>query len=301
MSRWKPNGRAYASPARGDLAPSVKSSVSGDASATGVAAQSEVPQIADRPGRKGIHEHRRTTSAGGDPGSGRGQRHATRGRLRRIRHHRGPREGDDVPLALSARAARPPVVPDRRRGRERLDAPGAPPARARSDRGHRRADRRGGLRALRRAALLPQRRLRRSRDLRAAREGDRRRQPSRLLPGDPAVAVRHGDQGPVRGGPDRVGPGRGGEAVRPRPRFGSRAQRRGAPVHRRVAALPDRPLPREDGPGRGALPAVREHDVRADLEPQLRVVGADHDGGGLRRARTAGTSTTRSAPCATSS
>ena len=52
---------------------------------------------------------------------------------------------------------------------------------------------------------------------------------------------------------------------------------------RRVPALPDRSLPGEDG-HRGDRPsAVRELDARADLEPQLRLVGADHDGGGLRR------------------
>ena len=51
------------------------------------------------------------------------------------------------------------------------------------------------------------------------------------------------------------------------------------------AALPDRPLPREDGAGRDPLPAVRERDLRADLEPQLRLVRADHDGRGLRRRR----------------
>ena len=48
-------------------------------------------------------------------------------------------------------------------------------------------------------------------------------------------------------------------------------------------AVPDRPLPGQDGPGRDPLPAVRQHDVRADLEPQLRLVGADHDGRELRR------------------
>ena len=80
-----------------------------------------------------------------------------------------------------------------------------------------------------------------------------------------------------------VGAGRGGEAVRARRRLGARAQRRGPPVPGRVPALPDRPLPRQDGPRRDPLPAVREHDVRADLEPQLRRVGADHDGRELRR------------------
>ena len=43
------------------------------------------------------------------------------GRLRRLRDHRRPREGDDVPLALPARAARPARLPDRRRRRRRLD------------------------------------------------------------------------------------------------------------------------------------------------------------------------------------
>ncbi len=61
---------------------------------------------------------------------------------------------------------------------------------------------------------------------------------------------------------------RRGEAVRPRPRFRPRT-RRGAPrVHRRVTALPDRPLPREDGPRGDPLPPVRERDVRAGLEPK---------------------------------
>ena len=49
----------------------------------------------------------------------------------------------------------------------------------------------------------------------------------------------------------------------------TRARRRAAPVHRRVAALPDRPLPRQDGARGDPLPALREHDARAGLEPQL--------------------------------
>src|SRR5262245_23205149 len=89
---------------------------------------------------KGIHEHRGTTSAWDGPGSGRGERHATSGRLRRIRDYRGPGEGDDVPLALSPGAAWSPVLPDRRGGRERLDPPGAAPARPGRDRGNGRAD-----------------------------------------------------------------------------------------------------------------------------------------------------------------
>ena len=73
------------------------------------------------------------------------------------------------------------------------------------------------------------------------------------------------------------------EAVRPRPRVGARAGRRHPSVHRRVAALPDRSLPREDGAGGVPVPAVRELDARADLEPQPHRERADHDGRELRR------------------
>ncbi len=85
--------------------------------------------------------------------------------------------------------------------------------------------------------------------------------------------------------PDRLGAGGGGEAVRARPRVGARAGRRDPPIHRQVAAVSDRPLPRQDGRS-GCAPLVeRERDLRADLEPAVRVLGADHDGGELRRRR----------------
>ena len=132
------------------------------------------------------------------------------------------------------------------------------------------------------APLLRPGRLRRRRHVRASGEGDRGRREPGLLPRDPAVALRHGRQGARGGGPDQGRAGRGREAVRPRPRLGSRARRRAPPIPRRVPALPDRPLPREDGPGRDPLPPVRERDVRARLEPQQRRLRADHDGGGLR-------------------
>ena len=73
------------------------------------------------------------------------------------------------------------------------------------------------------------------------------------------------------------------EAVRPRPRLRARAGGGNPSVHRRVAAVPDRPLPREDGHRRVPLPALRQHDDRADLEPQPHRVRADHDGRELRR------------------
>ena len=148
--------------------------------------------------------------------------------------------------------------------------------------GLRRDDRRRRLRPVRRAAVLPLRRLRRRRDVRARGRGRQGRPHSRLLPRDPAVPVRDGHQGAGRSGADRLGAGGGREALRARRGLGARAQRAGARVPGRVPALQDRPLPREDGPGRDPLPAVREHDVRADLEPQLHRVGADHDGGELR-------------------
>ena len=146
------------------------------------------------------------------------------------------------------------------------------------------AARRGGVRALRRRgsptspgdfgdAATYERVARRSTGARAA----------GLLPRDPAVPVRHGRQGPRRGRADEERARRRREALRPRPRLRARAGRRAARVHRRVAALPDRPLPREDGPRGDPLPAVRQHDARAGLEPELRRVRADHDGGGLRR------------------
>ena len=90
-------------------------------------------------------------------------------------------------------------------------------------------------------------------------------------------------EGARRRRPDRERARRRREAVRPRPRVGPGARRRAAPVPRRVAALPDRPLPREDGPRGDPLPALRQHDARAGLEPQLRRLRPDHDGRGLRR------------------
>ena len=141
---------------------------------------------------------------------------------------------------------------------------------------------RGGVRPVRRAALLRAGRLRGRRDLRAGRRSDRRRLDACLLPRDPAVPLRHGRQGPRRGRADEKRTRRRGEAVRARRCLCPRARRRAPPVHRRIPAPPDRPLPRKDGPGGDPLSPVREHDARAGLEPQLRRIRPDHDGGGLR-------------------
>ena len=112
--------------------------------------------------------------------------------------------------------------------------------------------------------------------------GDQRGADSGVLPRGPAVPLRHGREGACRGRPDRWSAGRRREAVRPRPGLGSGARRRAAPVHRRVAAPADRPLPREDGDRGDPLPPLRQHDARADLEPELRRIRPDHDGRGLR-------------------
>ena len=80
-------------------------------------------------------EHRGGTR---DDESRAGHGTAAGGRLRRLRDHGRPGEGDDVPLAVPARAARAARLPDRRRGGRRLDGRPARRARPRVDRRNRR-------------------------------------------------------------------------------------------------------------------------------------------------------------------
>ena len=133
-------------------------------------------------------------------------------------------------------------------------------------------------------SALRQGRLRRRADVRPRVRGAGRAQTPDVLPGDSAVAVRHRGGRPGQGRP-RLGraASRRREAVRPRPRVGAGARGRSAPSPRRVTALPDRPLPRQDGTRGDPLPAVREHDARAGVEPQLPRLRPDHDGRELRR------------------
>ena len=112
---------------------------------------------------------------------------------------------------------------------------------------------------------------------------DQGRRGAGLLPRDPAFPLLDRRQGALRGRADERPP-----ASSSRSRSGTistppGARRRAPPVHRRVAAPPHRPLPREDGDGGDHPPPVRERDARAGLEPELRRVRPDHDGGGLRR------------------
>ncbi len=153
------------------------------------------------------------------------------------------------------------------------------------DRGDRRAARRGRLRPTRRLGCdYVQGDLTEDGDLRpGGRAVDGAARPG-LLPRDPAVPLRHGRQGARRGGPDRGTHGwwsRSPSVTTWRPPAALAEELH--EYRRRVAALPDRPLPREDGPRGDPLPSVRQHDAGADLEPQLRRVHPDHDGRGLRR------------------
>ena len=116
-----------------------------------------------------------------------------------------------------------------------------------------------------------------------------RRQP-RVLPVDPARVVLAGLRAAEALRPRRrprggLATGRHREAVRPRPGQRPRAQH-----HRRDGVpgrlgVPDRPLPGQgDGPEPVGAP-VRQPDVRADLERQLRRPRADHHGRGHRHRR----------------
>ena len=236
--------------------------------------------------RKGPpHEHRGSTPDAVHRKRPRNGRRAARRRVRGLRHHRRPGQGDDVPGAVPAGAPRPARLPDPGSGGRRLDDRPAARARQEMHRGHRRVDRRRDLQSLCRATLVRVRRLRRRLHLRAGRERTERRSQPGLLSGDPAVALRDGDRGAGPGGSDSVSARGRREAVRARRRLGACSQRGGPPAPGRVPALPDRPLPGLQGAGRDPIPPVREHDVRADLESQLHLVRAAHDGRDLRRGR----------------
>ena len=182
--------------------------------------------------------------------------------LGRLRDHRRPREGDDVQLALPARAARA-CSTARSSASRSTTGPSTTCASARASRSRPPAssvDDEVFDRFAKRLSYV-------SGDFADAGTFERvaaaikgAQQPG-LLPRDPAVPVRHGDRGARRRRPDRERPRRRREAVRPRPRLGAGAQRGDPRAPRRVPALPDRPLPRQDGPDRDPLPAVRERDA----------------------------------------
>ncbi len=117
----------------------------------------------------------------------------------------------------------------------------------------------------------------------------RHREEPALLPGGSAGAVPADPQGPERGGAAApaerraVVARRDREAVRARPRLGPRAEPPGRRRARRAPDLPHRPLPGQgDGPEHPGVP-LRQLDLRAALEPQVRRPRPDHDGRGHRR------------------
>ena len=162
--------------------------------------------------------------------------------------------------------------------------------------------RRGGLRAIREAALLHRGRRLGPGFVRAAarRAGRSDESPVFYLATPPSLF------GPIVEALGRAGLSRGRarrdrEAVRVRPGVGARAERTAPPRAPGGSDLPDRPLPGEGaGPGH-RVPAVRERDPRTDLEPAPRRVGADHPRGVVRRRGPGQPSTTRWARCAMSS
>ena len=87
---------------------------------------------------------------------------------------------------------------------------------------------------------------------------------------------------------DALEPRRHREAVRPRPGQRPGAEPRHLAGPRREPGLPDRPLPRQGDRPEHPGAAVRQLDLRADLEPAARRVGADHRGRGAGDGRRPG-------------
>ena len=121
------------------------------------------------------------------------------------------------------------------------------------------------------------------RDLCPRRRGHQRDPVARLLPRDPPVPVRCGRKTLVRGGPDGARACRHREAVRTRPGLGACAGEGAARLRRRVAAVPDRPLPGK----MGMEEILSLRFANAVLEPlwscSLHRLRTDHHGRELRR------------------
>ena len=198
---------------------------------------------------------------------------------RDLRDNGRPRPCDDLPLALPARGTRAPRLPDRRRRRSTTgrSSNSSSTHESRSSRPVRSSTKTSSAKFAKRLSYVHGDFTDAATYAQVAEAVGDAKQPVFYLEIPPSLfGTVVGGTG--QGGAHREREGRRREAVRPRPRFGARAQRRAACAHRRVAALPDRPLPRKDG-GRGhPLPAFREHDPRARLEPAVRLERADNDG-----------------------
>ncbi len=122
----------------------------------------------------------------------------------------------------------------------------------------------------------------------------RRRPGPGVLPGDPAVPVRRRGRGLADAGLTASA-----RVVVEKPFGHDQASahalnERGPRPHRRVAALPDRPFPGQDGPGRDPLPPLLQRHAGAGLEPPARRQSWRSPWPRASGWRTAATSTTRS-------
>ncbi len=201
--------------------------------------------------------------------------------VRLLRGNRRPGVQEDLPGAPPPDPRRAPRRPGdlRRQGRV---GPRSPQGTRTGGRGAARDRRPRRLRETIPSSPLRRGRLRRPCHLCRAPEGVGRRETPGLLSRDPSRALRHGR----RAAPRRpLRPGRAGrrrETVRTRPRVGPGAEP-DPPRHlRRKTDLPDRPLSRQERRAEPGLLPLRERFPRADLEPELRPVGPDHDGGTVR-------------------
>src|SRR5512140_1200589 len=227
------------------------------------------------------------------------ERTACRG-VRLLRGDRRPRVQEDLPGAPPPDPRRTPRRPGDLRRQGRVE-PGAAQGIRTGGRGAARVRRSRRNRKIFPPSPLRRRQLRRPGHVRGAPGGIGRRETAGLLSRDPAHALRYRRRATPRR-PLRPGrPGRRRETVRTRPRFGPGTEPDPPQLLRRRTDLPDRSLSRQERRAEPRLLPLRERLPRADLEPELRPFGPDHDGravwpGGARGVLRGGRSDPRRGP-----
>ena len=187
-------------------------------------------------------------------------------------------QGGNLPSECAHRRLRPPRLDRRRPARRVREEPGQGGRRARLRRGLAPVRQPAGLRRRGRSTTRPPTRGSRSGSSELDRTHGTRGNRVYYLAVAPeffATIIDHlGERRPdlplAAGEP--LEPGGHREAVRPRPGERPGAEPRGLARPRREPGLPDRPLPGQgDGPEHPG-PAVRQHDLRADLGPPVRAI-----------------------------